>query len=265
MDLKLKNKIALICGGSRGIGLSIARTLASEGCHLGVCARNPEDLKVAAVELESYGIKSVFYKADVTVPENAESFVDVCARELGGVDILINTVGKGVGGSILKASDTDWQSTFEMNIFQVVRMIRLVAPIISKRGGGSILSIASISGRFPQLSSTRVQYGASKAALIYATAGIALDLINSGVRVNCISPGSLMSENNFWDRYRQDYPESFASHIKNAFPMGRLGKTEEVADLAAFLVSPRAYWINGQNIPIEGLQQPVPPSKLRAW
>ncbi|NPV08285.1 MAG: SDR family oxidoreductase [Anaerolineae bacterium] len=264
MDLHLHGKIALVTGASRGIGLSTARALADEGCHLGICARGQEDLRQAERDLLERGARVVAVQADVLRREQAEAFVEECASRLGGVDILVNNVGFNRGGDLMHSTDEEWRLVFEANTFQVVRLIRLVVPHLRARGGGAIVNVASISGWEPQLAGTG-QYGASKAATIFLTERLALELVHDNIRVNTVSPGSILFEGGGWDRVRREKPDQFAAYIRDGFPMGRLGRPEEVADVIAFLASPRAHWINGRHIPVDGLEQPVPMPDRRPW
>ncbi|MCC7355291.1 MAG: SDR family oxidoreductase [Anaerolineae bacterium] len=264
MDLRLKDKVALITGGSKGIGLRTARLFAEEGCHLGICARNPDALAAAADELRGKGVRVAAVQADVTVPAEAARFVEHCAAELGRVDILINNVGNDFGGRLMEATDDDWQQTFEHCTLHAVRMTRLVAPHMQRQGGGSIVNISSVSGWHVQLAGTG-QYGAAKAALIFITEHLALELVHDNVRVNTVSPGSIIWDGGGWDAFRLEHPESFAGYVRDGFPMGRLGTPEEVADIIAFIASPRAHWVNGRHIVVDGLQQPTPVREFRVW
>jgi 3-oxoacyl-[acyl-carrier protein] reductase len=264
MDLELKGKAALITGGSKGIGLRTARALALEGCQLGICARNGAELTTTARELEDRGVRLVGVEADVTNAADAARFVEQCAVELGRIDILVNNVGDAFGGRLSEATDDDWRRTFEVNVFQAVRLTRLVAPHMRRQGGGAIVNIASISGWHPQLAGTG-QYGASKAALIFLTEWLALELAHDGIRVNTVSPGSIIWPDGGWDEFRQMNPDSFANYVHDGFPMGRLGHPEEVADVIAFLASPRSNWINGRHIAVDGLEQPTAVAEFRPW
>lgn len=264
MELGLQGKVVLITGGSRGIGLRTAREFADEGCHVAICGRDPESLTAAAEELRQKGVRVAAMQADVTVAGEAEQIVQQCVAELGGIDILVNNVGGSTGGRLLDATDEDWQRTFELNVFQIVRMIRLAVPHMRQRGGGAIINVASISGWLPQLVGS-AQYGASKAAAIFMTERLALELVHDNIRVNIVSPGSIIWEDGSWDHFRQNNPDVFEEMVSNSFPMGRLGKPEEVADAIVYLASPRANWINGRHIPVDGLQQPVPARTRRPW
>ena len=265
MDLKLAGKVALITGGSRGIGLRTARLFAEEGCHLGICGRTAADVQAAAEELRARGVRVAAVPADVTIPGEAADFVDRCAAELGRVDILINNVGGSVGGlTLMETNAEDWQRTFGFNTFQIVHMTRLVVPHLRKQDGGAIVNLASISGWHPQLAGT-AQYGAAKAAVIFLTERLALELVHDNIRVNTVSPGSIIWEGGDWDSYRQANPEAYATYVREGFPMGRLGAPEEVAEVVVFMASPRAHWINGRNIPVDGLEQPVPAPNYKPW
>jgi 3-oxoacyl-[acyl-carrier protein] reductase len=264
MDLQLKEKVALITGGSRGIGLRTARLFADEGCHVAICGRDTAPLASAAEELRQKGVRVAAIQADVTQATEAEKVTEQVITELGGIDILVNNVGGATGGTLLEATDEDWNRTFELNVFQIVRMTRLAVPHLRQRGGGAIVNVASISGWQAQLVGT-AQYGASKAAAIFLTERLALELVNDNIRVNTVSPGSIIWEDGSWDRFRQKNPQSFDAYVRDGFPMGRLGKPEEVADVIVYLASPRANWINGRHIPVDGLEQPTPVQERRPW
>ena len=264
MDMKLAGRVALITGASRGIGLATAVCFAQEGCHLVLSARSPADLDTARSKL-SKAASVTTVVADVTDPAQAEALVAEAVRVHGGIDILVNNVGGGGGGRrIADSTDDEWRRTMEINVLQTLRMMRLATPQMAGRPGAAIVTIASISGWTPQLSSSG-QYGAAKAALIFNTEIWALDLNNHGIRVNTVSPGSILIAGNGWDRYRQTEPAGYAAYVEHGFPMGRLGTGEEVADVVVFLASPRAHWINGRNVPVDGLEQPFPAPGRRGW
>jgi len=264
VDLRLRDKVALVTGGRRGIGLRVARAFAEEGCHLGICARGEKGLHRAAEELATRGARVCAVQADVLQPEEAERFIRRSAGELGGIDVLVNNVGFSLGGNLMEATDEEWRQVFEGNTLAGVRLTPLVSPHMRRRGGGAIVNVASISGWEPQLAGTG-QYGASKAATIFLTERIALELVRDNVRVNTVSPGSILFEGGSWERFGQRNSESFAAYVRDGFPMGRLGTPEEVADVIVFLASPRANWINGRHIPVDGLEQPVPVREYRPW
>jgi 3-oxoacyl-[acyl-carrier protein] reductase len=197
--------------------------------------------------------------------EQAQALVDAAVATHGGIDLLINNVGGSAGGRrIADSTDADWHRTLEVNLVQTVRMMRLAAPHMAGRDRAAVVNISSISGWTPQLASTG-QYGAAKAALIFDAELWALDLWSKRIRVNTVSPGSILVPGNGWDRYRTAEPQGYDEYVAHGFPMGRLGTAEEVADVIVFLASPRAYWINGRNIPVDGLEQPFPAPGRRPY
>jgi 3-oxoacyl-[acyl-carrier protein] reductase len=257
MDLHLAGHVVLITGASRGIGLATAACFAAEGARLVLSARGANGLSAAAASLGA-AASVLAVPADVTDAAQAEALVSAAVRAYGGIDVLVNNVGGSPGGRRLaQGTDEDWRLTLELNLVQTVRMMRLAAPHMAGRAGAAIVNVASISGWTPQLAGSG-QYGAAKAALIFETELWALDLNAQGIRVNTVSPGSILVPGNGWDRYRLSEPDGYADYVANGFPMGRLGSAEEVADVIAFLASPRAHWINGRNIPVDGLEQPYP-------
>jgi 3-oxoacyl-[acyl-carrier protein] reductase len=147
------------------------------------------------------------------------------------------------------STDDDWRGALERNLIQTVRMMRRALPHMNGRPGAAVINVASISGWSPQLAMS-AQYGAAKVALIFDTERWALEFVPHGIRVNTVSPGSILVEGNGWDRYRRANPGYFEDYVRHGFPMGRLGTAEEIADVIVFLASPRAYWINGRNIPV---------------
>ena len=265
MDLKLTGKAALITGSSRGIGLATARALAAEGCRIMLSARTAEQLREAELALRAAGVEAAAHAADVGDPDGAARLIEVTVAAYGGIDILVNNVGGGGGGArIADSTDEDWRGALDRNLIQTVRMMRLALPHMKNRPGAAVINIASISGWSPQLAMSG-QYGAAKAALIFDTERWALEFVPHGIRVNTVSPGSILVEGNGWDRYRLANPEYFDDYVRHGFPMDRLGTAEEVADVIVFLASPRAHWINGRNIPVDGLEQPHAPVDRRPY
>jgi 3-oxoacyl-[acyl-carrier protein] reductase len=265
MDLELHGKVALVTGSSRGIGLATAKAFAAEGCRIMLSARSTERLREAETALRAAGAEIAAHAADVGDPEGAARLIEATRAAYGAIDILVNNVGGGGGGArIADSSDDDWRSALERNLVQTVRMMRLALPHMKGRSGAAVINIASISGWSAQLAMSG-QYGAAKAALIFDTERWALEFVPYGIRVNTVSPGSILVEGNGWDRYRLANPGYFEDYVRHGFPMGRLGTAEEVADAVVFLASPRAHWINGRNIPVDGLEQPHAPLDRRPY
>jgi 3-oxoacyl-[acyl-carrier protein] reductase len=250
MDLHLKGKVALVTGGSRGIGRAIAHRLAEEGCDVAICGRTQETLDAVKVELERHGARVLAVVADVTAPGETERFVETVAGELGGVDLAVANVGGATSWSFHEATAEDWVQTFEMNLFHAVRLIKASVPHMPQHGGSAVI-ISSISG---WKAAPGGPYGAAKAAEIFLAGQLAWDLAAERIRVNTVSPGSIIFPGGSWARCQQTDAEAFGSFERRQFPWGRLGSDDEVADVVTFVLSDRARWINGANIPVDGAQ-----------
>jgi 3-oxoacyl-[acyl-carrier protein] reductase len=189
---------------------------------------------------------------DAGDPAALAGYVGRAAEALGGLELVVANVGGGPGGSRLEdTTPEDWRTTLALNVGHSAELARLATPHLRAAGGGAMLMIASISGLRPQ---PRAQYAAAKAAVIHLAASLGRELGPDGIRVNSLSPGSILFEGGSWARRRDEDPEAFAAFIAREFPSGRLGHAEEVADVAAFLLSRRASWINGTDVVVDGGQ-----------
>ena len=251
MDLGLTGKVALVTGGSRGIGRMTALTLAREGCRIGICARGEDTLNETLSELRGISAEAWGVPADVTDSEDVTQFVSDAADRFGGIQIVVCNVGGSVGGPGLEGSDEDWMATLDINLLHSVRTIRAALPFLKKAGGGSVVMISSVSGWKPGPGS---QYGAAKAAEIFLASSLAWELAPDAIRVNTVCPGSIMFPGGGWDNFRREHAERFAQFLTRELPAKRLGTAQEVADVVTYLVSERASWINGSMIPVDGAQ-----------
>jgi 3-oxoacyl-[acyl-carrier protein] reductase len=254
MDLDLRDKVAVITGSSRGLGLASARALATEGCLVCLCGRTASTLDQARrdVSFRAVGAERVAaFIADVSTPEGVKSVIDGAVAAFGGIDILVNNVGVARGATITDTSDAEWQEAFDHTLFPAIRASRLAVPHMKQRGGGSIVIIASVFGRE---AGGRMTYNAVKAAEISLAKSLAQQLASSKIRVNSVSPGSILFEGGSWWRRQQDNPAAIAEFVKRELPFGRFGTPEEVGDVVAFLASPRASWISGTSIVVDGCQ-----------
>jgi 3-oxoacyl-[acyl-carrier protein] reductase len=255
MDLGLTGKAALVTGATRGLGYAMARALLEEGVNLGICARDAAKVKAVAAELREVGAKHgaqvLELAGDVTKSDVAQRIVSAMAERFGTVDILVNNAGSARPGALAELPDSAWQEQFDLNLFAPVRLARLCAPLMEKRGGGSIVNIGSIYGRE---SGGPLTYNASKAALHSFTKMLARELAPKKIRVNTIAPGSILTPGGNWERRFKENPAFEKDFISHEMPAGRLGRPDEVAYAVVMLASPRASWITGTCIPVDGAQ-----------
>jgi 3-oxoacyl-[acyl-carrier protein] reductase len=251
MDLGLNGKTAMITGASRGLGRAMAMALAAEGVRLSLCARGADALNATAAELKAAGHQVVAEAADVGDHAAMERWTANTVKAHGGIDILINNAGGAKVGTLQQTDDAAWLAAFELNFFSAVRLSRLCAPEMEKRGGGSIINISSVYGRE---AGGPLSYNSSKAAMISLTKGLARELAKKSIRVNSIAPGSIIYPGGTWEGLFKQNPEFEKDFIAHEFPAGRLGRPEEVAYAVVMLASPRASWITGATIPVDGAQ-----------
>jgi 3-oxoacyl-[acyl-carrier protein] reductase len=254
MNLGLTNKVAIVTGSSRGLGLATARSLASEGCRVCICARGDARLQEAASEIGAAAGdpgRVLAVVADVSQADGVGRVIDKTIETFGGLDILVNNVGFAGGGTLLETSDQQWQEAIDQTLLPTIRASRHAVPHMQRRGGGVIVIIASIFGRE---AGGRMAYNAVKAAEISLAKALAQQLAPSGIRVNSVSPGSILFEGGSWWRRQQADPEGIAEFVRRELPFGRFGRAEEIGDVVAFVCSDRASWISGASIVVDGAQ-----------
>ncbi len=251
MNLELQGKRAIVTGGSRGIGLAIAKALAAEGCSVGLVARTESQLEQAAAAIRKLGSHVAWAAADVTDAAAHDQALAHLVHELGGgVEIAVANAGASAPGAALEASDEIWRGQWELNFLSAARLLRGCAPHMERAGYGSCIVVSSISA-FEAFG--RPAYVAAKASLHGLVKTAAMEGAKKGIRVNAVAPGSILFPGGSWDRRRTAEPEHFRQ-VEQSIPFGRLGTAEEVANVAAFVASPKASWVSGAVLVVDGCQ-----------
>lgn len=241
----LKGKTALVTGGSRGIGRAIAFALAEAGANVAVnYQRSATAAEQACVLAREYGIHAVCYPADVSRAEESQAMVDAILKEFGQVDILVNNAGITRDKSFVKMTQEMWDEVLGVNLNGPFNITRALLPGMVERGWGRVINIASIVGQTGNFG--QANYAVTKAGLIGFTMTLAREVARKGVTVNAIAPGFIDTD------MLKDIPETVLDGIKGMIPMGRLGSPEEVAATVVCLASPRASYITGQVIAVNG-------------
>ena len=248
MDLGIAGRSAVVTGASRGLGRAIATALAAEGAKVTLVARGGETLAQTAAELRATGATVHTVGADVTSAEDCERVIAEAVTAHGGIDILVNNAG---GTAAVDGLEERWRLAFELNVMSALRLMELAKPHLVASGQGAVVNISSIFGREV---GGPAQYNANKSAQIAMTKAYALDWITQGVRVNSLAPGSIAFEGGSWGRRLVEQPEAMATFIAQNIAGGRFGRPEEIGEVVAFLCSPRASWIVGATLNVDGGQ-----------
>ncbi len=259
MDLGLKGKVALVTGGSKGIGKAVARGLAQEGAKVAICARNKGSLKQAAQEIaKATGSEVLPVPGDLTQPEDVQRIVDTTVRHFGRIDVLVNNAGAAPGGPILDLTEADWQLALQLKFMGYVRCTKAVLPYMLKQGGGRIVNIVGNDGVKPL--GIELSPSAANAADLAMTVALAEQYGNHNICVNAINPGPVATER--WDqlirgiaKMRGISAEEAQRKAERSIPLRRICTPEEVANVAVFVASERASFMNGALITLDGGQK----------
>ena len=253
MDLGIKGKVALVTGGSRGLGRQSALALAAEGVNVAICARGEDRLNQTADELRATGVNVGAYVADLGDEAGAAGLASAVETELGPVEILVNNVGGSLGTSDLVSSSLeDFHMVMNANLWSAVALMKLIVPGMQNRGWGRVINISSIFGR--EYGGT-APYMAAKAAMIAASKHTGLTVARDGVTVNSVAPGSILHAGGTWERFIENNTEEAVDEfIDRNLPMGRFGWPEPIGATVAFLASQQADLITGACLNVDGGQ-----------
>lgn len=257
MDLGLENKVAVITGGSVGIGLAVAEALAQEGVHLALAARDTARVMEQAKRIENqYGVKAVGVHADVSKAEDCDALVAQVEQEFGGADILINNAGTGSNEKIMTAPDEKWQYYWDLHVMAAVRLSRGLIPFMRQRGWGVIINNASICAKQPL--DYEPIYNVTKAALMMFSKVLSNEVVGDNIRVNCINPGLVLTPDwvktakQLTEGTGQTYEEYLDAIAKKFAPIGRFCSPEELAHFFVFLCSDKASYCVGSTYYVDG-------------
>lgn len=257
MDLGLRDKVAVISGGSVGIGLAVAKAFAAEGANVVITGRNGERLASALSEIETVGsARAITVQSDVATVEGVDAILSAVEKEFGGADILINNAGSGSNETIMEAPDEKWQSYWDLHVMAAVRLARGLVPSMKKRGGGVILNNASICASQPLW--YEPIYNVTKAALVMLSKTMSTEFIKDNIRVNAINLGFVLTPD--WIKTAKqltadsggDWEGYIENLAKENAPIGRFASPEEAANYFVFLCSDRASYSVGSTYFVDG-------------
>jgi len=250
LELGLSGKVAIVTGGSEGLGRACAERFAREGARVAICARRKDVLERAAGDIRAKtGGEVLAQSADVTKAAEVEAFVNATVSRFGGVDILVNNAGTSSAAGFEAVTDETWLYDLDLKLLGAIRFCRLVIPLMKARGGGRIINVTTVGGKAPQPRS--LPTSVTRAAGINLTKSLAHEYAASGILVNTVCLGLVKSAQ--WERRaRGGDLDAFYREAARRVPIGRVGEADEFADLVAFLVSERGGYITGAAINFDG-------------
>ncbi|MEJ3654500.1 SDR family oxidoreductase [Actinomycetes bacterium KLBMP 9759] len=244
MDLQLTGKVALVTGGTKGIGRAVVEALADEGARVAFCARTAADVEAAEKELRDAGHDVAGSTVDVADAAALTDWVGASAERFGQVDVVV----ANVSALAIGRGEDNWKAGFEVDLMHTVRLCEAALPHL-EQSKGSIVAVSSVSGR--EIDFAKDAYGTMKAAVVHYIAGLAFQTAASGVRANCVSPGNTYFPGGVWQGIEQGNPDMFSTAL-GLNPTGRMARADEIAYAVTMLASPRASFITGTNLVVDG-------------
>jgi 3-oxoacyl-[acyl-carrier protein] reductase len=251
VELGLKGKVAVVTGGTEGIGRATALRLAQEGAHVAICARRKEPLDDTAAEIQKFGVQGLAVQADMSKAADVERFMKAVVDRFGRIDILVNNAGTSKRGAFLELTDAEWSADIELKVFGAIRCTRLAVPHMKKNGGGRIVNITISSAKQPGAQSYPTSV--SRAAGLAITKALSKEFAADNILVNTVCIGKIKSGQHERRFKKEDIggKEYYANAAKD-IPMGRVGEAEEVANVITFLVSGAASYVTGSSVNLDG-------------
>lgn len=248
MDLGLSGKRVLVTGGTRGIGRAIVETFCAEGASVALCARNEDEIATVVAALEDTGGSAFGSSVDVTDEAALQDWVVSAAEQMGGLDAVVSNVGAMAIGTDRAA----WEKNLNFDVMPLVNLVTAAGPILEEAAGtNGDASIVAIGSTASACVSNASSYGAIKGALVHYIKGLAIDIAPKNMRANVISPGMVYFDGGVWSRVKDNRPEAYEAALKRN-PRGRMAEPQEIADAAVFLSSPRASFVSGINMIVDG-------------